>query len=109
MTISASTIMKSAPTGMSAFLYQAQNKNNIVFFIQFIRNQIMQNGIEPQSVSVPIVYDINLNTMNIPLKEQNLNLGIISMINRVLQDASQRPDFSIYSAIRDVMCSDLIM
>ena len=108
LTISPGTLMRNLPLGMSAFLYNASNnKNTIVFFLQFTQNTLLLN--EPQSIAVPIIYEINTNSMNIPIKDQPMtNLPTINMINRILQDASNRPEYPIYSSIKEVLYNDLI-
>jgi mediator of RNA polymerase II transcription subunit 14 len=111
LTISPGTLMRNLPVGMSAFLPNSNSvKNTIVFFLQFTQNTLLLNpGIEPQSIAVPIIYDINTNSLNVPVKDQPMsNLPTINIINRILQDAANRSEYPIYSPIREVLCNELI-
>lgn len=97
LTISPGTLMRNSPFGMSAFVV---SKQSMVFFVQFTQGT--------QTLAVPIIFDINRNSMNVAVKDHAMGImPIITMINQILGESVNRVEYPIYSSIREVLCSDL--
>lgn len=103
---------KIAPPGMSAVMI----KDRMLFFLQLTRIGLnLPTGVEPQTLVVPIVYDMNSNTTQLADRRDPASLSPtapISIIRNTLKRFSdynpQPTECSIYPAIRELLTNLVI-
>lgn len=115
LTIPPDTQLMFGYPGMSAMLFK---KQTLLFFMQFTRNTPNtmgqpSMGSEPQSIVVPLVYDISRNSLAIPSREWLTSVPIFVLINQILARCNEynmhNSECLIFSSIHEVMCNDLIV
>ncbi|XP_023219267.1 mediator of RNA polymerase II transcription subunit 14-like [Centruroides sculpturatus] len=103
---------KLGPPGMSAVMI----KDRMLFFLQLTRIGLnLPAGVEPQTLVVPIVYDMNSNTTQLADRRDPASLSPtapISIIRNTLKRFSdynpQPTECSIYPAIRELLTNLVI-